>query len=253
MELTVLGCWAPYPRAGGACSGYLVRSGSTAVLVDAGHGTFSRLSGIMNFRDLTAMCISHYHPDHSVDLSAVRHAIGGAIRDGSREGLLPIYVPEEPTEDYGRVAAWRESFTIHPVDQLSFDPKGRRTANIGGIDISLLATRHNLPCYALSLSSGGRRIVYTADSALFPELVEFSRGADLLLAEASGYHSDWEYLHRNHLTGSLAGELARDAGVGRLVLTHFWPEYDVGRICAEASSVYGGQVEAAEELKTFQI
>ncbi len=252
LDLTVLGCWAPYPRAGGACSGYLIRSGETSVLVEAGHGTFGRLTGIMNFRNLAAVVISHYHPDHSADLSCVRHAIGGAIRDGSRKELLPVYAPDEPSDEYGRLASYREAFTVHPVDQLPFID-GHRGVRIGSLDLSFLPTRHNLPCYALSLASEGKRIVYTADSALFPDLVDFSRGADLLVAEASGYHSDWEYLHRNHLTGRLAGELARDADVGRLVLTHLWPEYDVGRISDEAAAFYGGRLEAAEEHKTYQI
>ena len=39
VTVTVLGCDASYPSAGGACSGYLVESGSTSVWLDAGTGT----------------------------------------------------------------------------------------------------------------------------------------------------------------------------------------------------------------------
>ena len=38
MKLTVLGCYGPYPPAGGACSGYLLEEGGTRVLIDCGNG-----------------------------------------------------------------------------------------------------------------------------------------------------------------------------------------------------------------------
>ncbi len=50
MNITVLGCWAPYPRAGGACSGYLLREGETVVLLEAGDGSFIRLTATVDFR-----------------------------------------------------------------------------------------------------------------------------------------------------------------------------------------------------------
>ena len=88
MEITVLGCWAPYPRAGGACSGYLIRGGGQNILLEAGNGSLSRLMGFLDFRRLDAVIISHLHPDHYLDLFPLRHAIEGARRDGSRAGPL---------------------------------------------------------------------------------------------------------------------------------------------------------------------
>lgn len=252
MEVTVLGCWAPYPRGGGACSGYLIQSAETRILVDAGHGTFGRLSAIMDFRGLSAAVISHYHPDHCGDLSCVRHAIGGAIRDGSRGEPLPVYVPGEPAEEFARVRSYREALTVHRIEELPFNERGCREVCIGGCAVCFLPVRHNLPCYGMCLQADGKRIVYTADTSYFPELVEFARDADLLIAEASGYASDWEYLHRNHLTARQAGELGREAGVKRLMLTHFWPEYDTSRLRREAAEAYGGDVETAEG-ETYQV
>lgn len=251
MQITVLGYWAPYPRAGGACSGYLVATGETRILVDVGHGTFSRLAAAMDFRDLSAVVVSHYHPDHCADLACVRHAIGGAIRDGSRPAPLPVYAPAEPADDFARVNVYRESLAVQPVEELPFNGDGCRAVQVGGCEVCFFPVRHNLPCYAVALRAGGKRIVYTADTSYFPELAQFARGADLLLAEASGYDSDHEYLHRNHLTARLAGELGRQAGAKRLLLTHFWPEYQVSRLRSEAAAAYGA-VEMAE-AKTYDV
>lgn len=252
MKITVLGYWAPYPKGGGACSGYLVESRKTRILVDAGHGTFGRLSAVMNFRKLSAVVISHFHPDHCADLPCIRHAIGGAIRDGSRAEPLPVCVPGEPEEDFSRVSAHREILAVRSVDELSFNERGCRSVQIDGCEVCFFPVRHNLPCYAVGLRAGKKRIVYTADTSYFPELAEFARDADLLVAEASGYESDHEYLYRNHLTARLAGELGREAGAKRLMITHFWPEYDVQRLRVEAAAAYGGEVETAR-ARTYYV
>ena len=43
-----------------------------------------------------------------------------------------------------------------------------------------------------------------------------------------------------HLSGKQAGELARDAAVGRLLLTHIAPWTDAGAVLAEASAEFPG-------------
>ena len=56
MELTVLGCSGSFgaPPAG-ACSGYLVRHGATAIWMDCGNGTFSHLQEHIAVNDLDAV------------------------------------------------------------------------------------------------------------------------------------------------------------------------------------------------------
>src|SRR5262249_22663217 len=67
VELTVLGCSGSFgaPPAG-ACSGYLVRHGSTAIWMDCGNGTFAHLQEHVSVDELDAVVITHEHPDHSV-------------------------------------------------------------------------------------------------------------------------------------------------------------------------------------------
>ena len=61
MFLTVLGRHGPYPRPGGACSGYLLEDGETRVLIDCGSGVLSRLLEIMRPEQLDAIVLSHLH------------------------------------------------------------------------------------------------------------------------------------------------------------------------------------------------
>ena len=69
MELTVLGKYGPYPKAGGgAASGYLVKNGGDSLLLDMGSGTLSRLLSSVDLKNLGGIFISHLHYDHTTDL-----------------------------------------------------------------------------------------------------------------------------------------------------------------------------------------
>jgi hypothetical protein len=83
-------------------------------------------------------------------------------------------------------------------------------------------------------------------------------GADVLLAEASFVTGDRNPEHL-HMTGSEAAEIARRAGVGRLVLTHVPPWYDRETVLAEAapqrlfSLPTGRKARLATLLGTFAV
>ena len=78
MKLTVLGCNGPYPEPDGACSGYLLESGETRVLIDCGTGTLARLTAIMPPEKLDAVILSHLHYDHMSDMLPLIYKLQGA-------------------------------------------------------------------------------------------------------------------------------------------------------------------------------
>ena len=74
LQLDVLGAGPAYTdRLGAAGASYLVRSGSTAVVLDLGQGAFPRLAATLEPSSVDAVLISHLHPDHFIDLVALRH------------------------------------------------------------------------------------------------------------------------------------------------------------------------------------
>lgn len=256
MEITVLGCWAPYPRAGGACSGYLIRAGGLNVLLDAGNGALSRLMHFVDFRLLDAVIISHLHHDHYLDLFSLRHAIEGARRNGSRAAPLRLFAPAEPAAEFKLLASYEKAFAATTVESLP----GERTSG-GGItrrlDLSGLTLRfapavHSLPGFSISVEGRGK-LVFSGDTAPTKELAALAEGADLFLCEASGQDSDAEAMQGAHLTARQAGETARQAGAKRLLLTHFWPEYDLTLLARQAGEGFGGQVSTAREGETYQV
>jgi ribonuclease Z len=83
----------------------------------------------------------------------------------------------------------------------------------------------------LLIVTPGRTLVYIADVRGSRDnqekIVELSRGADVLFCEGAFLHEDKERADETyHLTAREAGELARRAEVGRLVVFHFSPKYE---------------------------
>lgn len=249
MKLTVLGCWAPYPSAGGACSGYLIQSKGKNILVECGNGVVSNLLKYVDFRKLDAVLISHLHPDHYLDLYCLKHAVAGARRLEGELPLLPVYMPEEPDESFAKLKSFNEAFTVSAIEKIPvFKQNGIeiRETTIGENIIRFVKTDHPLPAYSIMIEGEGK-LFYSADTKWTNSLPAFAKGADVALCEASIIEEDKEYASVGHLTCRQAGELGRLAGVGRLIATHFWPEYDLKTIKTEVESGFNGPVILAQE------
>jgi ribonuclease BN (tRNA processing enzyme) len=244
MVLTVIGRWAPMPATGGACAGYLLQEGDTAVLIDCGHAVMSYLGRHIDYNRLAAVVLTHHHDDHQADLYALRQAVAIDLRRGLRRERLVVYAPDEPEDE------WRRLQMPFALDTRAYRP-GEGFA-VGPLQFTTARTRHALPCAALRVEAGGRTFVFSADTAPTPAVGELARGADLFLCEAS-YLEPGDGPPDIHLAAAEAGELARGAGVGRLLLTHFHPRADVDAIVARAAAAFGGPCAAAEEGCSYPV
>lgn len=256
MRLTILGCWAPYPRAGGACSGYLVQTQGANIMLEAGNGSFSNLCRHIDFRNLDALALSHLHPDHYSDLQCIRHAIAGAIRVNSRKEPLRVYMPAEPAGVYNIYKEYTGVLDVVKYEELprqNVDGLELFQAEVKGIKLQFLPVPHGLPSYAVSIQGQKGRLVFSGDSAPDEALVKLAAGAELFLCEGSGLDADAGYLFGSHHTARQAGEAARQAEAKKLLLTHFWPEYPVQELVRLAAEAFGGFVEPAEENKVYDI
>ena len=80
MRVTVLGKSPSWQDAGGACSGYLIEEGDTAVLLDCGNGVFAKLRRRRDYCAVDAVVLSHLHADHFLDLVPYSYALTFAPR-----------------------------------------------------------------------------------------------------------------------------------------------------------------------------
>lgn len=256
MKLTVLGCWAPYPKAGGACSGYLLQHAGLDILLEAGNGSLSRLMSIIDFRRLDAVIVTHLHHDHYSDLFVLRYALEGARRDGSRGEPLKLFLPGRPEREYNLLASYNKAFITTPIESLARESNDQDfdvyNLSFKGLNFRFAPIKHPLPGYSVAVGEPGG-LVFSSDTVRTKAIEYLARGAGLFLCEASGQDRDAEAMKDIHLTAGQAGELARDVGAKRLLLTHFWPEYDPAVLGKQAEQKFKNPVELAREGETFQV
>lgn len=248
MKLTILGNNSPFPGKGSACSGYLLQAGETELLLDVGTGVSGKFLEVSQAESLTGIIISHLHPDHCSDLIPLKYAIQYAEALGKRSTRVPVWMPTEPELDYTYLTGTLKN----GYDLYVLDADTRLT--LGPLSLTFQLTAHPFPCYAMSITDGKKRLVYTGDTGLDMDLAEFARGADLLLAECSLLAEDpirGNYTHA-HLSPEMAAELARAAEVKQLLLTHFWPYTPTEMLVEKAKPIFP-HVEASVLGKTYEI
>lgn len=238
LSLLVLGCDGSWPGPGGAGSGYLVRSATTVVLLDAGPGTFAKLQLLADPASLDAIVISHHHPDHWTDL------YGLAVHAGFVSGRngIPVFAPE----GLARRAHLEDSPALdwHPVTD------GDRIG-IGDLTCRFHRTEHPGETLAVRVDGLRRSLGYSADSGPGWALADLGSDLDLVLCEAT-YTTDHEGT-AGHMSGRQAGEQAKRAEARRLVLTHRWPTVGAADVAAEAEVTFGRPVEQAVIGKEFRL
>jgi ribonuclease Z len=100
----------------------------------------------------------------------------------------------------------------------------------------------------------GRKIVYTGDTMPHEDLVEIAHHADVLIHDATSDAALEEKANRyGHSSSRQAAKIAKEAGVGLLVLTHVSPRYeDPATILADAKQVFGN-VRVAEDFMEIEV
>jgi ribonuclease Z len=98
----------------------------------------------------------------------------------------------------------------------------------------------------------GRRVVVTGDTRPSPATVEAARGADLLVHEATfGDEEAERAVETGHSTAREAAQVARDAGVSTLLLTHFSARYsrDASDLGREAREVFAATLVGKDGME----
>ncbi|MFC4651510.1 MBL fold metallo-hydrolase [Lactococcus nasutitermitis] len=248
MKLTALGVLGGYPMRDQGTTSYLLQSESGFnLLLDAGSRAVTELEHELAPTCLDAVILSHYHEDHIADLGVLRQYRQLYPRGKDWDGMiLPIYGHDENTYEFAKLTLDGVS-EGHAYDVVN-------GTKVGPFDITFLKTVHPVVNYAMRIveRKTGQVLIYTGDTGYFSELVDFSQNADLLLADVY-FFEDKEKMP-NHLSSVEAGNIAHEAGVKKLVLTHLPQFGDLKKLYEEAQEAAGNvAVDLAEAHKKWQL
>lgn len=247
MKLTVVGCSGSIPGPESAASCYLLEQDGYRVVIDLGHGSLGALQQHLALTDIDAIVLSHLHADHCIDMTAlyVAHRYGPYAFSGK----VPVYGPSDAGERLASAYGMPSPSAI----ETAFDFRDLSVAaTVGPFRVRAEGMAHPIETFGVRFEAGGAALVYTGDTGPCRAIDELARGADLLLSEAS-FVDGAENPPDLHLTGRQAGELARNAGVGRLVITHVPPWNDPSVAKEEAGLVFQGPIDVATPGSTFDL
>jgi ribonuclease BN (tRNA processing enzyme) len=244
MRVTVVGCAGSFPGPDSPASCYLLEAEGFRLVIDLGNGALGVLQRYTELFCVDAICVSHLHPDHCVDLGA--YWVARQYAPGGPRPPIPVYGPRGTV---GQVAPHLGPGAEPPGVPGSgprFDFRDLETGpfDLGPFRLTAEHMNHPVETFGFRVERAGWRLAYSADTGESDALVRLAKGVDLLLCEAS-FLEDPGNRPNLHLTAGQAAEHAARAGAGQLVLTHLVPWNDRDRTLAEASGVYRGPLSLA--------
>ena len=243
MQLTVIGCSGSFPGPDSPASCYLLEAEEFRLVMDLGNGALGVLQQYAGLFEVDAVCVSHLHADHCVDLGG--YWVARQYPPGGPRPPIPVYGPAGTVERVAGVllgsgetgaASVRERFDVRELTV--------GTREIGPFRITTERMNHPVETFGFRVEHAGWKLAYSADTGETDALVRLAEGVDVLLSEASFQDNEGNPPNL-HLTARQAGEHATRAGAGRLVLTHLVPWYDREQSLAEAAASYCGPLSAA--------
>ena len=264
VALQVLGSGGPFGN-GRASSGYLVWvDGVGRIIVDAGGGTFVRFHEAgAKVEDLELFAMSHFHPDHASEVPALLWLRPTDMTFSGPTGseMYPS-VNEYVNGLFGEEGIFRAVTNGEGMKTVTVDvTKSSETEVFSNDSIRVrgLGVPHGIvPAVGYRVDIGDISIAFSSDqNGSDPAFVEFASGVDVLVAHASISESATGVAADLHARPSVWGQMATDAGVGTLVLSHLTgmdPQNEDGEVAgfeerlANVRSNYKGPLVIAEDL-----
>jgi ribonuclease BN (tRNA processing enzyme) len=234
-SLTVLGSCGAWPEPDRACVGFLLEYDGYKLVLDLGYAALPQLLKHCPAGAVDAVIVTHQHPDHCVDVSALARV---RYYEASDASPIPLYCPPGVLDVLRTLEPRPDPATV-------FDVRDLADTTVGPFRLETALLPHYVTNLGVRLSTPDLTIAYTGDSGPGPEAAALADGADLFICDATLQGPSPQTAPRYVMTATEAATAA--AGASRLLLTHFWPGSDRAVSVAEAARIFDGKVLAAEE------
>lgn len=147
----------------------------------------------------------------------------------------------------------RRPFMAEIADELGVPFGPERRDLVTGKSIALADGRTVKPDDVLGPWQSGTKLVVVGDAGRTDNILEHCQDADALVIESTYLDEEAEMAKQfSHLTANQAAELAKEAGVKKLILTHLSRRYRERDVLEEAQAVFPESV-VARDFDSFQI
>ncbi|HLB23055.1 MAG TPA: MBL fold metallo-hydrolase [Dehalococcoidia bacterium] len=286
FDVVLLGTGSPLPNADRCGAGQVIIVGEERILVDCGWGVARRLfaAGVAPPM-VNTVAFTHMHSDHITDVPdfLIMRWAGGARNpltvygpEGT-QGMIDGFLAGLERDIAFRFAHHGEKLSQEGirciVHEVPATAEPRLAAEIAGISIESFEVDHFpvVPALGFRLTGHGATVVISGDTKRCDNLVRASVGADILICEAmnadlfsvmvqriqaagnQGTAAVMADVPDYHMTTIEAAEMARDAGVKKLVLSHLIPPVPNEGPLADAFSagmanVFAGEIVVGKDL-----
>ena len=218
MQFQILGSGTSQVSKERVSSSNYLEIANKKILIDCGCGTLVRLSQAgISVKDIDIVFITHFHIDHFVDLFSLIWALRfpplgrkkklqllgpKGFKKFCQTSILPLVI--------------KEPFTMFPIEVDEIEEH----RDFDNFSVVVHNTLHTPESVAYKFSEKNKTIVISGDTGYDNKFIDFSKNADLLVLECS---FDNKSKSNNHLTPRECGEIAKEASVKKLVLTHLYP------------------------------
>ena len=252
MKLVVLGSGTSVPHPQRSSSAHWLETGSgRTLLLDIGAASIHRMAQEgLDWSNLDAVWISHFHLDHLGGLFPFLFGTKHAPDTQTRRTPFNIYGPRglkklfQAFDDAGDYNLLKQPFPIEirevaPLAEFEILP---------GLRAETFSTPHTSESLAIKLTDRDKAsLVFTSDTGYTDALATFARNVSLFLMECSFFRDKPIELH---LELSEAMRLAESSGARRVMLSHLYPEWDKFNLVAEAKKLWDGEtIEARDGLR----
>lgn len=240
------------------------------ILVDCGEGTTQQLmkAGIAP-QTVNYLWLTHLHADHVLGYGQFLLGGWGAGRrkftvvgpKGTKKFHQRILEMFEEDIDY-KLRVGRPVNGLMDVNIIEVEEAGQVDCDLPA-EVTAEFVIHDCITLAYRFQMDGKAVVFSGDTAPSHKLVQLSKGADVLVHDASviipksqnnpGFQAIYENLKKVHSSPAQAGEAAHAAGVKTLVLTHLLSGIDTNEAFLEVSGSFSGKVIVAEDLQTILV
>ena len=211
------------------------------MVIDFGNGSLGALQKYAPLAGVDAVCLSHLHADHCVDLYS--YSIARAYHPAGQLPAIPVYGPAGMAERMAYIHG-SNGDELGLTKRFTWETLEPGKLSIGPFDVQVAHVNHPVETFAYRFARDGRVLVYTGDTGETEEVPALAAGADVFLSEAAFLEAP-DLPPDLHLTARQAACYASRADVGKLVLTHLQPWTNADDARAEAAAAFAGDLDIA--------